>query len=230
MARRRSRAAPQVLGLPTWTIDLVQRALAPDPESRFANGGELLEALRAAGVGRETSTTSVRRRSRPLRIAGVTTGLLLAVGTVVWWQGRDAADRASPTGAAGSAAPHVLWVDDDPANNRFIIERFTAHGVRVTTVLNTEEALQRFDPVIYHFVISDMGRYEGPGGAYVPRAGLQLLQALRARYPALELAFCTSARAVAEYREEALAAGARAIVTECEVILTLLGVEPNAPA
>ncbi|MGH6691780.1 MAG: hypothetical protein ACREF4_14000, partial [Gammaproteobacteria bacterium] len=77
--------------------------------------------------------------------------------------------------------------------------------------LNTAEGIAQYDPRIHRLVISDMGRYEGPNGAYVPRAGLQLLEALRARNPALELAFCTSARAVAEYRTEALAAGAREV-------------------
>jgi CheY-like chemotaxis protein len=120
-------------------------------------------------------------------------------------------------------------VDDDPANNRFIIEQFTERGVQVTTVLSTAEALVRYDPGIHRLVISDMGRFEGPDGAYVPRAGLELLQSLRERHPALELAFCTSARAVAEYREAALAAGARDIVTECEAILGLLGIEPRSP-
>jgi hypothetical protein len=74
-----------------------------------------------------------------------------------------------------------------------------------------------------------MGRYEGPNGAYVPRAGLDLLQGLRARNPAVQLGFCTSARAAGQFRAEALAAGARDIVTECEVMLQWLGIEPESP-
>jgi serine/threonine-protein kinase len=215
--------------LPSWIGDVVHRALSREPGSRFANGGELLQSLRGAGSTAAPPAASPHRRGRTWRtgVAVATGVLLLAAVGVMWRRIRITADLARPAG--GPVAPHVLWVDDDPANNRFIIEQFSERGVQVTTVLNTAEALERYEPDVHHLVISDMGRFEGPGGAYVPRAGLQLLQALRARHPALELAFCTSARAVAEYRDEALAAGARDIVTECEVILRYLGVEPRSP-
>jgi tRNA A-37 threonylcarbamoyl transferase component Bud32/CheY-like chemotaxis protein len=215
--------------LPSWIVDVVQRALAREPGSRFGNAGEMLDALRGAGAGPAHAAGASRRR-RVRRASAVAAGLLLlAAVTAVWPRIRAVTDPVPAAGGDASPGVHVLWVDDDPANNRFIIEKFTERGVQVTTVLNTAEALARFDPAVHHFVISDMGRYEGPGGAYVARAGMQLLQALRARHPALELAFCTSARAVAEYRAEALAAGARDIVTECEVILGLLGVEARSP-
>ena len=56
-----------------------------------------------------------------------------------------------------------------------------------------------------------------------PRAGLHLLERLRARDPGVQVIFCTSARAVATYRAEAMAAGARDIVTDCVGILRTIG-------
>ena len=135
----------------------------------------------------------------------------------------DAKDTAAPPTA------HVLWVDDDPTNNRFIIDQFERRGVQVTMALNTAAALEQYSPHAYDLVISDMGRYEGTNGAYIARAGLNLLEGLRARDPDVQVVFCTSARALTEFRDSALAAGARDIVTECEVILRYLGIEPQSP-
>jgi serine/threonine-protein kinase len=208
------------------TIEVVQRALSRDPAGRLASGSEILASLQRAGPVPAGVGPALRAWAWPI---GAVASALLVVVAVAGLLIREspAPDSVIPTHP--DSAPHVLWVDDDPANNRFIIEQFNARGVRVTTVLNTAQALERYHPDTHQLVISDMGRFEGPEGAYVARAGLDLLEALRARHEALPLVFCTSARAVAEFRDQALSAGARDIVTECEVILRLLGIEPRSP-
>jgi CheY-like chemotaxis protein len=215
--------------LPQRTIDVVHRALSRDPKARFVGAGQFLEALLGAEPLPDTAAAAQRRRGRRTWwIGAVTAGLALVVTIVsLRIHALPRADRA--VGGGTPVSPHVLWVDDDPSNNRFIIEQFAGRGVEVTTALSTTEALERYEPGAYDLVISDMGRYEGIDGAYVPRAGLRLLETLRVRDPNVRLVFCTSARAVAQYRDEALAAGARDIVTECEVILRLLGLEPRSP-
>ena len=205
------------------TVQLVRRALSRDPDARFANGGEVLTSLLA--VGSRADEQAGGPRLWQMAAAAVVLGLVgLGIGLGARTSGPDA------VGDLPDSAPHVLWVDDDPANNRFIIEQFNRQGVRVSTALSTAEGLARYDPATFQLVISDMGRYEGPDGAYVGRAGLELLDGLRSQHDAVQIAFCTSARAVAEYREESLAAGARDIVTDCEVILRYLGIEPRSPA
>jgi CheY-like chemotaxis protein len=210
------------------TIGVVERALSRDPAGRFANGSEVLAALLDAESAAASGGMPAGRRRRVRRAVAAASGLLVVV-TAAAFLIRPFPSPDPTATELPHTAPHVLWVDDDPANNRLFVERFNQRGVRVTTALNTAEALERYQQDTYQLVISDMGRYEGPGGAYVPRAGLDLLQALRARHEALDFVFCTSVRAAADYREEALAAGARDIVTECEVILRMLGVEPRSP-
>jgi DNA-binding response OmpR family regulator len=100
----------------------------------------------------------------------------------------------------------------------------------VTTALSTEEALLRYDPALHQLVVSDMGRYEGPEGAYVDRAGFDLLRRLRARRSDVRVAFCTSARASEMHRAEAAASGAE-IVEECEEIVRVAArIAEEAPA
>jgi serine/threonine protein kinase len=206
------------------TLGVVQGCLARDRAARFADGAQVLDALLRA----RTPGPTPERRWTWRRTAVAGTGLVVVGTAAVLMLRRSAPPQpAAPVPAAPVA--HVLWVDDDPTNNRFIIEQFNRHGVQVTTALNTGDALARYDAARYDLVISDMGRYEGPNGAYVPRAGLDLLQGLRARNPAVQLGFCTSARAAGQFRAEALAAGARDIVTECEVMLQWLGIEPESP-
>jgi CheY-like chemotaxis protein len=134
-------------------------------------------------------------------------------------------------GAFGPAAgqlpvSHVFWVDDNPENNADIIRALAERGVAVTTVHSTAEALERFDPAIYQFVVSDLGRYEGERDTFVGRAGFELLERLRARADTLRFVFYTSGRAAELNRSEALAAGALDMVADPDAVLRLIGIRP----
>jgi len=78
-------------------------------------------------------------------------------------------------------------------------------------------------PTLHGLVVSDMGRYEGENGEYVARAGLDLLTHLRERHDGVQLLFCTSFRAVSQYGDEALEAGALGITGICDEVLRLVG-------
>jgi CheY-like chemotaxis protein len=198
-------------GLDAGTLDIVRRALAKRPEDRFADGRELLDALvahRAAAARLET-----KRGLRRAWAAGITVALLLTVGYLAF-EGRENTGPVRAVGVEGLLG-NVLWVDDNPANNEEIVQELAARNVQVTTALSTEDGLRAFDPTRHQLVVSDIGRYEGAGETYVDRAGIDLLERLVAMHPDVKVAFCTSTRAVDRYGQEALDAGAVAVVDDC---------------
>ena len=57
----------------------------------------------------------------------------------------------------------ILWVDDNPKNNAFLIDSLDYHGVSVFNAANTKEAVERFKRGAFDCVISDSCRHEGDG-------------------------------------------------------------------
>lgn len=81
-----------------------------------------------------------------------------------------------PSGpAAGQLAGNVLWIDDHPADNRSLAQRFIRRGAAVTEAVGLDEArrLLMARTVPFDLLISDIGR-DGRRDA-----GLEDLQALR---------------------------------------------------
>ena len=94
----------------------------------------------------------------------------------------DAADfkaitDALPAPTAQQRLQHsrVLWVDDNPDNNRFERRAFEALGVWVEISTSTADALTRTQATSYDLIISDMTREPDP------QAGYTLLGKLRER-------------------------------------------------
>jgi CheY-like chemotaxis protein len=52
----------------------------------------------------------------------------------------------------------VLWVDDNPSNNRYERAALEALGIQSTISTTTEDALERIRAKTYDVIISDMGR------------------------------------------------------------------------
>jgi len=117
---------------------------------------------------------------------------------------------ASPV-RASLTSQSLLWVDDNPRNNSYLVEVFTRRGLRVDVASSTEDALERLARSQYAMVISDMHRIEA--GQERRIAGLELLKTVRARGIQIPFAFYCSSDAVREYRDEALALGAQAITS-----------------
>lgn len=91
----------------------------------------------------------------------------------------------------------ILWVDDQPENNRYERQALEALGMRIDLSTSTEEALSELQRRHYDVIISDMGR---PGD---PRAGYTLLDQLRQHGNRIPYVIYASSRApehVAEAR------------------------------
>lgn len=84
-------------------------------------------------------------------------------------------DRAIPNDRAYRRieGARVLWVDDQPDNNRFERESLESLGVEFTLSTSTSEAMANLSHRSFDLVISDMGRPPDP------RAGYTLLDAMR---------------------------------------------------
>ncbi len=85
---------------------------------------------------------------------------------------------------AATPKAKVLWVDDNPANNRALVDFLEYMGVSVTIVRSTPEALREIEARSFHAVVSDYNRPDDPsqqaptvGGDW--GAGAQLARALQ---------------------------------------------------
>lgn len=98
----------------------------------------------------------------------------------------QATDDAEPTPGLASTPPatghrpprqlrHVLWVDDQPANNSYELEALRTTA-KVTVVADTARAMRSLQVEDIDAVISDIGRTEA--GQHVEDAGLRLLRAV----------------------------------------------------
>lgn len=146
--------------------------------------------------------------------------------------------KATPAAVAGAeniieegpenravAAPvrSILWVDDNPKNNSFVVERLTKLGITVTPVLSTSEALTQLRARSFDRIVSDMGRLETPG--FNPKAGIDLLKAVHDLGIQTPFAFYCSAQAIAKYGQEALNLGAAEVTSSSTSLLQALKVE-----
>jgi len=105
----------------------------------------------------------------------------------------------------------ILWVDDNPKNNGYLVQQFLDMGLTVDLALSTSDGLKRFDEGQYEVVISDMGRREE--GSYKGTAGLSLLKEIRAINPDVPFIIFSTSTVVREYRSKAIAAGATSITS-----------------
>jgi len=117
-----------------------------------------------------------------------------------------APDAATPA----PSSRRILWVDDVPAKNAFLIERLNASGFSVDVATSTASALAQVAREPYALVISDLGRTED--GVSRPLAGLDLIEGLRRSNSALPILVFSSARAVA-MTPQLIAAGATKVTS-----------------
>lgn len=125
---------------------------------------------------------------------------------------------AAPMAARAAAAQgrRVLWVDDVPRNNSYLIAALQERGVEVDTALSTDEGLARFAAQRYDVVVTDMGRPEGR------TAGIDLVRRLRAQGAQVPLYIYCSVASAQRWRDEALQAGASGITASGTSLLGVL--------
>jgi CheY-like chemotaxis protein len=117
----------------------------------------------------------------------------------------------------------VLWVDDNPKNNSFLVERLSKLGIQVTQVLSTAEAMSLLRSTTFDRIVSDMGRLEGI--IYKKSAGLDLIRQMRESNITTDIAFYCSSKAVAQFRDEATRLGAVVITSSPTELLQALQIE-----
>lgn len=109
----------------------------------------------------------------------------------------------------------VLWVDDNPDNNRFEREAFQAIGIRFELSTSTEDALRQLDRRRFNAIISDMGRGEER------QAGYELLERLRQTDRKTPFFIYAGASAV-RHREDAIARGAQGSTNSPKELMALV--------
>ena len=118
----------------------------------------------------------------------------------------------SPT----QSSKRILWVDDSPKNNSFIVASLEEKGAKVDIALSTEEGLQKFRAFPYDIVISDMGRPEGE------KAGIDFAKKVRSINKAVPFFVYCGKWAARNLRKEALEVGITDITTSSTTLLSLV--------
>ena len=127
----------------------------------------------------------------------------------------------SPAAAALSieqprSKKRVLWVDDRPKNNSFLVAAIEDKGAKVEIALSTDEALSKIQKEDFDIVISDMGRPEGD------HAGLDLANRLKAMKIAIPIYIYCGTWAAKNLRKEAESAGVAGITSSGTTLLSML--------
>ncbi|WP_328323936.1 response regulator [Kribbella sp. NBC_00382] len=120
----------------------------------------------------------------------------------------------------------ILWVDDVPSNNTALIAALNTLDIEVQLADSTAKAMELIGQRNYGLVISDLGRQEGDH--YNDRAGIDLLDQIRARDTTVPVIIFGTYRALA-LQDELRAHGATAVTTRASELLELATKAVTAP-
>lgn len=141
--------------------------------------------------------------------------------------GSIAPERVPAAEPAASAPARILWVDDRPENNAFLIKSLQDRGVVVAEAMSTDDALAKLESGrrAFDVVVSDMGRTER--GHYNPLAGVDLVRRLRDLDPSLPVVIYASRNAVERGGTAARDAGAAGVTSSPTELLRTLRIGPT---
>jgi CheY-like chemotaxis protein len=142
--------------------------------------------------------------------------------------GDAAADEPEVEPEEFTARPaRILWVDDRPENNAFLIKSLEDREAEVVQAMSTDEAIGELEssPRGFDLVISDMGRKER--GGYRGYAGVDLIRRMRDRNLMVPVVIYASSRAIERGGEQALDAGAVAATASPTELLQMLRIGPT---
>jgi CheY-like chemotaxis protein len=133
--------------------------------------------------------------------------------------------RGADQGSAAAAAPprRLLWVDDHPENNAFLIGTLRDLDVDVVEARSTDEGVERVlaaTTAPFDVIVTDMGREER--GVHHPDAGVQLVRQLHDHGVRAPVVVYASERAVRAMGEAARKAGATAATSSQAELLAIL--------
>jgi CheY-like chemotaxis protein len=112
---------------------------------------------------------------------------------------------AAPTNPFGHVR-RILWVDDHPENNAFLVATLRDQGVDVTEVTSTAEALSALKAASFDVVVTDLSRREGLTERH--DAGVALISQVRDAGSQIPVIVYASELAIRASGATALAAGA----------------------
>lgn len=119
-------------------------------------------------------------------------------------------------GTPSRSSKRVLWVDDRPKNNSFLVASLEERGAKVDIALSTEDGVEKFKSGQYDIVISDMGRPEGE------RAGIDLAKKVKSLNSNTPFFIFCGNWAARNLKEEAVQAGVTNITSSGTTLLSLL--------
>lgn len=119
-----------------------------------------------------------------------------------------------------AAVKSVLWVDDKPRNNSYLIDLLKSKQIEVTESESTEDAMKILRERSFDRLITDMGRKEG--AAYVETAGINLIKKVREIKSSIPIIVYCSAEAAVKFKQQALAAGADDITASPSFLINAL--------
>jgi len=114
---------------------------------------------------------------------------------------------------AGTEIKRILWVDDNPENNKSIVSMFTENEIVFDIVKSTDEAIKKLAKNNYTLIISDMKRAESPD------AGIQLLKLRNKKYSNTPIAIFSSSRSLVGYAHTAESEGANLVTNKVTELL-----------
>lgn len=115
----------------------------------------------------------------------------------------------------------ILWVDDNPVNNAFLIDSLKYQGVEVTNALTTQEGLDRFNRRSFDCIITDISRMEG-SAVVNKQAGFELIRAIREENDDIPI-YIYTAQVDAKLQQKAEDFGASGITASPSELLQMLG-------
>lgn len=110
----------------------------------------------------------------------------------------------------------ILWVDDNPKNNAYLINSIEHKNIAVDTALTTEDAINKINEKKYDIIISDMAR---PGD---DKAGITLANKIKNINQSIPIYIFCGNWAVKKLGDEALAAGVNGITSSGIELLGML--------
>lgn len=122
----------------------------------------------------------------------------------------------APVTDAKPRSKRVLWVDDRPRNNSFLVASLQDRGVQVDIARSTTEGLEALKQGRYDAVISDMGRPEGE------TAGIDLAVKMKTVAPGVPVFIYCGKWAATHLRDDALAAGVVLITSSGSSLMAAL--------
>lgn len=192
------------------------RPIARGIQDRLESGGGGEAAIAFAGM-----SFSGKIDAASLSVAEATVQPGVAGGRVTTEEARRELAGLIPNevAAARIEGSAILWVDDRPENNTFLVDAFRKLGIAVTLVLSTRQAMDLLQVNSFDVIVSDMGRQES--GRYHDRAGYELLAAVR-RSGARTPFFVFAGSNLPEHRAEAKRRGAQGSTNRPAELITLV--------